>query len=442
MYSIPLKMAEERVNLVRPDLSDYAPASNLMLNEKIKALIASGKTVYHLAFGQSPFPLMESARLSLAENADKTSYLPVAGILELRKAICEFHHEFDGLNVKPEDVIVGPGTKELIFLLLSVFSGDVFVLSPTWITFRPQARLAGHEPILITTEYRYDWRVTSDILDRALDKSSAKNKILILVNPDNPTGTVYTEDHWKELVDVFRKHNVIVLSDEIYGRLNYTGNHCSLAKFYPEGTILSAGLSKWASAGGWRVGYHIYPPALRSLLEAVKSAASHTYSCAAAPMQYAAVSYLSVSEETKAFMCHLQRIMEAVADYSYRHLTEVGVKAVKPCGGFYMFPDFEVIRCALAKRGITTAQQMCDAIFQEVSVALMPGGPSFLRPVEELTVRLCFVNFDGSVALKTSEAVGLDKPLPNGFVEKHCELTAGGIQALKKWVLTQKASVS
>ena len=107
-----------------------------------------------------------------------------------------------------------------------------------------------------------------------------------------------------------------------------------------------------------------------------------------------------------------------------------------------MLPDFEVIRCALAKRGITTAQQMCDAIFEEVSVALMPGGPSFLRPVEELTVRLCFINFDGSAALKASEAVGLRSPLPDDFVEKNCELTAGGIQALKKWVLTQKTSVS
>ena len=435
-------MALKREDLIRSDLSGYAPASNLMLNEKIKELIASGKTVYHLAFGQSPFPIMDMARSSLAQNADQTAYLPVVGILELRKAICEFHREFDGLDVHPENVVVGPGTKELIFLLLCVFSGDVFVLSPTWITYRPQTRLAGHEPILITTEYRHDWRITPDNLDRALNQSSAKNKILILVNPDNPTGTVYTEDHWKELVDVLRKHNVIVLSDEIYGRLNYSATHCSLAKFYPEGTVLSTGLSKWASAGGWRLGYHIYPPALRLLLDAVKSAASHTYSCAAAPIQYAAVSYLSVTYETKAYMSHQCRILAAVANYSHHHLTEVGVKAVKPGGGFYMFPDFEVIRCSLAKRGITTAQQMCDAIFKEVSVALMPGGPSFLRPAEELTVRLCFVNFNGSVALKASEAVGLENPLPDDFVEKHCELTAGGIQALKTWVLTQKASVS
>ena len=340
-------MALKREDLIRSDLLDYAPAFNLMLKEKIKELIASGKTVYHLAFGESPFPIMDSARSSLAQNADQTAYLPVIGILELRKAICEFHREFDGLNVHPENVVVGPGTKELIFLLLCVFSGDVFVLSPTWIMYRPQARLAGHEPILITTEYRHDWRVTPDNLDRALNQSSNKNKILILVNPDNPTGTVYTEDHWKELVDVLRKHNVIVLSDEIYGRLNYSATHCSLAKFYPEGTVLTTGLSKWASVGGWRLGYHIYPPALGSLLDAVKSAASQTYSCAAAPIQYAAVSYLSVTYETKAYMSHQCRILAAVANYSHHHLTEVGVKAIKPGGGFNMFPDFEVIRCAL-----------------------------------------------------------------------------------------------
>lgn len=435
-------MGKKREDLIRSDLNEYAPASNLLLNEKVKGLMAAGKPVYHLAFGQSPFPVMQSAVAALAQNAEKNAHLPVAGILELRKAICEFHREFDGLDVQSDNVIVGPGSKELIFLLLSVFNGDVFVLSPTWTTFKPQARLANHDPIVITTEYRHDWRVTPDILDRALGQSSAKNKIIIMVNPDNPTGTVYTEGHWKELVDVLRKHYAIVLSDEIYGRLHFSGSHCSLAKFYPEGTVLSSGLSKWASAGGWRVGYHIYPPELRPLLDAVKSAASHTYSCAAAPIQYAALTYMSPSKETKAYMAHLRRILAAVADYSYRHLTEVGVKAVKPQGGFYMFPDFEVIRCALANRGITTAQQMCDAIFDEVSVTLMPGGPAFLRPVQELTVRLCFVNFDGSIALKASEAIGLDDPLPDGFVEKHCALTAVGIQALKQWTLSQKASVS
>ena len=192
-------MAKEPVSMIRPDLLGHAPAGNLTLNDKIKELLSSGKTVYHLAFGQSPFPVMESALRSLAMNAGQTAYLPVTGILELRKAICEFHREFDDLDLQPENVIVGPGSKELIFLLLNVFNGDVFVLSPTWLTYQPQARLAGHEPIVITTEYRHEWRLTSDLLDRALKRSSCQNKLLILANPDNPTGTVYTEDHWKGL---------------------------------------------------------------------------------------------------------------------------------------------------------------------------------------------------------------------------------------------------
>ena len=433
-------MFKNNRSLVRSELSNYHPASNLTLNTKVKQLLADGQTIYHLAFGQSPFPVLESAREALAQNADQNGYLPVTGLPELKKIICEFHRQFDDFDVKPENVIVGPGSKELIFLLLNVFSGDVFLLSPTWTAFLPQARLARHTPIIINTEYRHDWRVTADGLDRALSQSSAENKLLIIPNPDNPTGTAYTEEHWRELAEVFRKHNVIVLADEIYARLHFADSHSSVVKVYPEGTILSSGIAKWASAGGWRLGYHIYPPALKPLSSAVRCAASHTYTCAAAPVQYAAEKLLAVSEDLRAYMAHTRRILSAVADYSFKHLSEVGVKAVKPMGGFYLFPDFEVIRGVLAKRGITTSKQMCDAIFKEVSVALLPGGPDFLRPAQELTVRLCFVHFDGSLALKASQAVSLDNPLPAGFVEEHCKSTADGIQALKEWVLSQKAN--
>lgn len=427
--------------LVRSDLDSYAGASNLILNEKIRKLMNEGKTVYHLAFGQSPFPVMKSARQKLCESAGSNDYLPMTGIPELRKAICEFHREYDALELSPDGVIVGPGSKELIFLLLAVFNGDVLVLAPTWTTYQPQAVLAHHKPYVVSTESRDDWRLTVGKLEEAVKRSSAKNKLVILCNPDNPTGTVYSEEHCKELAEAFRKNNVLVLCDEIYGRLHFTASHCSLAKFYPEGTILCSGISKWASAGGWRLGYHVYPPSLSQLFSAVRSAASNTYSCAAAPIQYAALECFSLSEDSRAYMDHTRRIMAAVAEYSYQHLIEVGVKIVKPRGGFYMFPDFEILRGALAKRGIVTCQMMCDAIFQEALVALMAGGPAFLRPIEELTVRLCYVNFDGQHALKASEAIGLQIPLPEEFVEEHCSLTANSIQALKQWVTKQKASV-
>ncbi|XP_077868408.1 aspartate aminotransferase-like, partial [Saccoglossus kowalevskii] len=131
------------------------------------------------------------------------------------------------------------------------------------------------------------------------------------------SGTCYRAEHLKQLSETFRKHNIIVLSDEIYSRLNYDGNHVSIAKYYPEGTILSTGISKWASAGGWRLGYSIFPDALSDLRDSVKSGASHTYTCAAAPVQYAAITLFEWTEETQEYVLHERRILKAVGQYSH-----------------------------------------------------------------------------------------------------------------------------
>jgi aspartate/methionine/tyrosine aminotransferase len=377
---------------------------------------------------------MEKARIALERHAGEKAYLPVAGILSLREAICKFHKEFDNLdNLVPENVIVGPGSKELLFLAENVFQGDVFLLYPTWITYSPQCLLAHHTPFVIRTKFEDDWRVTSEGLEKVLEESKSENKLLVLCHPDNPTGTSYSADHLKALTRVFRKHKVVVVSDEIYGRLHFTGAHESLAKYYPEGTIVSSGLSKWASAGGWRLGYHIYPASLKDLYNAVHSAASHTYSCASAPVQYAALSYLDLSEESRAYMIHTRRVMAAVAEYCYNQLILFGIKVVKPQGGFYMYPDFEIIRSALSQQGITSCQGMCDAMFKEASVVLMPWDTD-CEGSERLTVRLCFVNFNGEKALKAATcSEDLSLHLSNSFVEEYCRETVEGITILCKW---------
>ncbi|KAK3728478.1 hypothetical protein QZH41_002341 [Actinostola sp. cb2023] len=381
-------------NLIREDLQNYKPAPNLVLNEKIRQLESEGKKIYHFAFGQSPFPVMDKARLELSRHAGEKAYLPVAGLLPLRKAICSFHKELDGLeNLDPENVIVGPGSKELLFLVETVFQGDIFLMHPTWITYAPQARLARHKPIIIRTKFEDDWRVTPGLLEETFQKScnNETGHLFVLCYPDNPTGTSYTAEQLKALVVVFRKYNTTVVTDEIYGRLTFEGNHESLAKYYPEGTILSTGLSKWAGAGGWRLGYHIYPSTLKQLYTAVLSAASHTYSCASAPIQYAALSYLNLSDESRSYMDHTRRILAAVAEYCYKKFATVGIKVVRPKGGFYMYPDFEVIREALLKRGVGSCQAMCDALFQEAAIAVMPWDTEF-KGGERFTVRFCYNN--------------------------------------------------
>ena len=133
------------------------------------------------------------------------------------------------------------------------------------------------------------WKVTPQTLTELVDQNPdmSKHKLLILNNPGNPSGTVYTAEELKALSVVCRQKQIIVLSDEIYSLLNFNGNHSSLLDFYPEGTLVTSGFSKWSSAGGWRIGYIIVPKEMNTMNRILQSAASQTYSCAPAPMQYA-----------------------------------------------------------------------------------------------------------------------------------------------------------
>ncbi|CAH1772640.1 unnamed protein product [Owenia fusiformis] len=432
---------ENSESLVRPDLAGYCPASNLSFNEHITQLKKQGKEVYHFAFGQSPFPIMDHAQEALREHAGENAYLPVAGLKDLQKAVCRFHSRYDWMNeLLDNQVIIGPGTKELIFLLMNVFNGVVLVVSPSWTTYKPQVTLSHHKPYTIQTTLEGEWRITPEAIEQTiLSNNLTGNKLLILCNPDNPTGTSYSAHHLASLATVCRRHNIIVLSDEIYARLHFQQSHVSLAKYYPEGTILGSGLSKWASAGGWRLGYQIYPRELNELKAAVRSAASHTYSCAAAPMQYAAIKLFANSEACDEYIKATTKIMSTLGNYSYRELTSVGVKAVRPKAGYYMMPDFEVCRAGLLKKDLHSCEDMVQLMFKESKVAVMAAGPAFLRPEHELTTRLCFVDFDGKPALEAYRALGPDPTLDDSFIQQYCPNVYNGIQALKKWVVKYSA---
>ncbi|CAI9735036.1 aspartate aminotransferase-like [Octopus vulgaris] len=428
-----------KVELVRSHLQDFGMAANVILNQNIKKQIKAGKSVHAFGFGQSPFPVMEEAIEALREHAEENEYVPVAGIPLLRQAISDFHFRYDKIRFSPDNIIVGPGSKELIYALVNVFGGDILVISPSWTTYKPQTQLANQRCVVLNTTAEDEWRVTPEIVEKAMeDKTLSKYKLLILCNPDNPTGTHYTEEHLADLTEVFRKHNILVLSDEIYGRLCFNHKHVCMSKVYPEGAVISTGLSKCASVGGWRVGYHVFPDELKTLKDAVECVGSNTNSCACTPVQYALAKMLNCEEKFDQYLNHTTRIMAKAGDYAYKELTAAGVEAVKPYGGYYLFPDFGILKPALAKRGITTGNKMCEAMFKEKSIVLMAGGPAFLRPESELTTRLCYVNFDGKKALQKSREIGLDKPLPEDFIKEQCSPLYHGIQAIVSWVSEQK----
>jgi aspartate aminotransferase len=274
-----------------------------------------------------------------------------------------------------------------------------------------------------------------EICTRENDKY--KPRMLILNYPGNPDGGSYSPDELKELADVARKYNVILLSDEIYGPLHHEGRHFSVAKYYPEGTIISGGLSKWCGAGGWRLGTFIFPRDLHWLLRTMASVASETFTSVSTPIQYAAVRAYRVDARIERYLCHVRRILSTLGNECWKILSDAGIQLTKPTGAFYLFPDFSPLADTLASRGITTSDALCNKLLDDTGIAILPGS-SFGRPSQELTARIAYVDFDGARALAASETVPLDKQLPEDFTQFWCEHVLDAMYKLVEWVTKKK----
>jgi aspartate aminotransferase len=265
------------------------------------------------------------------------------------------------------------------------------------VSYEPQAHLLGHKVDWITTTFEDNWRLTPESLDAYCENRSNQEKPLILVlnYPNNPTGQTFNPHQLEQLAGVMQKHNVIVIADEIYALLTYEDKQASIADYYPQGCIITSGLSKWCGAGGWRLGFTYIPPALgKNLFRAVIAAASETYSCAAAPIQVAATAAYQDLDLAIDFLSRQKKILSEVNKYCTERLNKAGIK-VHPCeGGFYIFPDFSAFKSVLSARGITTSTQLTEVIVDEIGVALLPG-TAFGMPDTSLTTRLAFVDFDG-----------------------------------------------
>ncbi|KAB7506410.1 Aspartate aminotransferase [Armadillidium nasatum] len=189
-------------------------ANNLIFNEKVKSLIKEGKQISHFGFGESPFPVPDPFVRALRDNAHSRSYLPIQGTLELRKTLSEFHSHYDGVRLDPENQIVGPGSKELIYLTINAFNGVVLLTSPTWLTYEQQCNLAGKVPIVLKTDKNKGWKLTKQTILAGLETLPPSHrrgyKLLILVNPGNPSGTCYTAEELQEVGNSDREPKILL----------------------------------------------------------------------------------------------------------------------------------------------------------------------------------------------------------------------------------------
>ena len=409
------------------------PSATVALNERSDRMRAEGREVFKLGLGQSPFPVPRQVVEELKVNAFQKKYLPVKGLRELRNAVADYHRRAEGIGCTGDDVLVGPGSKELMFLLQLVYYGDLVVPSPAWVSYAPQAKIVGRQIFWLHTKREDGWRLTTDLLEELCETDPGRPRIFILNYPSNPTGNTYTVEELKALARAARRFRVVVLSDEIYGELHHKDQHVSIARFYPEGTIISAGLSKWCGAGGWRLGTFMFPPSMAWLRDAMAAVASETFTATSGPIQYAGVRAFQGGMSLERYLWYSRRILSALGRWCARTLRGVGVEVARPQGAFYLFPDFDAYRDRLKERGITTSKELCERLLQETGVAMLPGS-EFGRPETELTARIAYVDFDGSSALATAETLPRDKPLDEGFLRTYCACVLTAVERICEWL--------
>ncbi len=426
MSSVQPRSPEVYLNL---NVRGMGPSATLAINERSRALIAAGREVYRLGLGQSPFPVPDHVREALARNAHQKDYLAVKGLPALRQAVVDWVRRTEGLEYSPDNVLVGPGTKELMFLVQLVYYGDLVIPTPSWVSYAPQARIIGRPIQWLRTRPETGLGVEPDALEELCAQDPDRPRLLILNSPSNPTGLAYGAEQLQALAEVLRRYRVLALSDEIYSGTHFEGAHVSLARYYPEGTIISNGLSKWCGAGGWRLGFFVFPQTLSWLANGMAAVASETFTSTSAPIQYAAVAALEENPAMQGYLAHSRQILAELAGHAYRTLSAAGAVLSPAAGGFYLFPRFEAHRASLGGRGIDNGQALCERLLEETGVATLPGD-CFGRPAGELSLRLAYVDFDGAAALQHARDGAIDE----AFVRRHCGRVTEAVERMAQWI--------
>ena len=403
--------------IIKNEISMLKPSDTVVINEESNRLKKSGKNIYKFGFGQSPFPIPEKIITALKNNANKNTYLPMQGLEDLRSAI-SIHLNKNKNNFKPDDIIIGPGTKELMFLTQIAFGGNVILPAPSWVSYQPQALIAKNKVHWIQTSSDTNWFPTANQIEKKIKSIEENNLLLLLNSPNNPSGTVCK--NLKEIAEVARKYKLIILSDEIYSKLTFNDEYQSISNLYPEGTIVSTGLSKWCGAGGWRLGFFAIPNELKELKNSLKILCSESFTSVSAPIQFAAIE--AYSGDYSSYLKNVKKILSLAGQYVYENLKSNSVDVLKPEGGFYLFPEF-------LNAKFSSSSEMCKNILNKTGVALLPGS-DFGLDNKRMIARLSFTDFDGNRFLKN---VSGSKKLDTDDLKKYAPNIVEGTLKLKEW---------
>jgi aspartate aminotransferase len=410
-------------------------APNLALDEAVNQRLAAGEQVIHLGFGESQLPLFPGLVTALSEGARRTAYGPVAGAWQARAAVAGYFRR-RGLPTEPDDVVLAPGSKGLLFALVAAQPGDVVLPAPSWVTYGPQAQLLGRTPVFVPIPEQAGGVPDPELLPGALAEArrrGARPATLVLTLPDNPTGTTAGADLVRRVMAVACDEGLVVIADEIYRDVIFDdrAGYLSPAEVEPETTVVVTGLSKSLSLGGWRIGAVRFPHNELGdrLRRRVTGVASQVWSNAPGPMQAVVEYAFSEPDDLVDFRRASTRLHGAVAVAVHGLLAARGLPSRRPTGGFYVYPDFGAVPEAMGSYGIEDDLDLERQALDRAGVALLAGSHFGDRPTA-LRARLATSMLYGADDDQRWEALHAADPLAVPHVAASLERLAAAFSVL------------
>ncbi len=356
------------------------PSTTLAITAKAKALREEGQDIIGLGAGEPDFNTPEfiiQAAFEAAEAGD-TKYTPSGGTVALKDAIIKKTRRDLWMPYERSEVMVASGAKHALSTLFQAIldpGDEVIVPAPYWVSYPEQIKLSDGVPVILETDESSRFKVTRELLEQHI---TPKTKALVLNSPSNPTGMVYSKEELEMVADVAIKHDLLVISDEIYEKLLYNGaTHISIASLpeMRERTVIINGVSKSHAMTGWRIGYAIGP---KEIIAAMTNLASHSTSN---PTSIAQAASVAAYAEGDAPVEAMRVIFEERLEKIYARLIEIeGLTCLKPEGAFYLFPH---AKQAAEMCGFDNVDDWCTAVLSEAKVALIPGSgfgaPDYVR---------------------------------------------------------------
>lgn len=355
--------------------SNINPSLTLAIDAKLKQMISEGIKVYGFGAGEPDFDTPEYIRKAAIEaiNIGFTRYTAAQGTMDLRKAICGKLERENGIKYNPNEILVSSGAKHSLsnaFAAILDPGDEVIVPVPYWVSYTEIIKLNGGIPVLVRTKSENDFKITKEDFEAAI---TSKTKAILINTPSNPAGSVYCKKELESIAETALKHNIYIVSDEIYERLTYDGiEHVSIASISEEIkdiTILINGMSKAYAMTGWRLGY---AASNERIIKAMSSVQSHAVSHPSSITQYAATVALNGPQDDVKYMV---KEFEKRRNYMYKRINEIKfLNCKKPQGAFYVYVDISnILNHELDGKTIENSIDLALVLLDKSKVAVIPG---------------------------------------------------------------------